>query len=111
MEKLNVKKVLDSISIIDLDGTSSEYNDLLSAILCYAKDTNTIEFDLDLSDVISDKDNFVEVLKCLNNMVVLLPTIRSAFAFDFLRYYYGTKCIQVKINENVYKSLDVSIAI
>lgn len=111
MEKLNIKKVLDSINIIELDGTSSKYNDLLSAILCYAKDNNKIEFDLDLSDVINDKDNFVEVLRCLNLMAVLLPTIRSSFVFEFLGYRYGTKCIQAKINEDVFNSLNVSVVI
>lgn len=111
MEKLNTKKILNSINIIDIDGTLLKYNKLLSAILCYAKDNNKIEFELDLSDSLKKKDNFVEVLQNLNSMTILLPTMRCSFAFDFLGYRYGTKIIQVKINENVFKYLGVSVAI
>ena len=44
-------------------------------------------------------------------MAVLLPTIRSSFVFEFLGYRYGTKCIQAKINEDVFNSLNVSVVI
>jgi hypothetical protein len=111
MEKLNTKKILNSINIMDIDGTLSKHNKLLSAILCYAKDNNKVEFELDLSDSLKKKDNFVEVLRELNSMTILLPTMRCSFAFDFLGYRYGTKIIQVKINENVFKYLGVSVAI